>query len=162
MKATRAERFWGNVTPSDGCWLWQGRRIPTGYGYMYDPETGTTMGAHRISYELHRGPIAAGLCVCHTCDTPACVNPDHLWLGTRRQNSQDMCKKGRCRSGGTNGSRHGRSKLTEESARQIVQLANSGAKHRDLAERFGVTKSTVTSVVAGETWGHATGVGVCP
>lgn len=91
---------WNRVCPepNTGCWLWCLTRNAKGYGRV--EYRGKTVAAHRLSYELHRGPIPAGMLVCHTCDTPACCNPDHLWLGTPQQNALDSVAKGRYRAGG--------------------------------------------------------------
>lgn len=77
------------------CWIWQGSTNNIGYGFIRDGKNMRT--AHRVSYEEHIGPIPYGMCVCHTCDNPLCINPNHLWLGTRKQNSRDMIVKGRGR-----------------------------------------------------------------
>lgn len=76
----------------NGCWIWEGSRCRN-YGTLY--HKGLTIGAHRLSYEAFNGPIAKGLLVCHSCDVPSCINPDHLWLGTQKENMQDCSKKGR-------------------------------------------------------------------
>lgn len=79
--------------PNSGCWLWIGAVLPSGYGKM--GIYGRTIGAHRISFELFRGEIPNGLHICHRCDNPCCVNPDHLFAGTRQDNMQDCIAKGR-------------------------------------------------------------------
>lgn len=80
------------VLPS-GCWEWRGAKSPKGYGRM--SYKGEAQYTHRISYEVHKGPIEEGLCVCHSCDNPICVNPEHLWTGTHLENIQDRDAKGR-------------------------------------------------------------------
>lgn len=75
------------------CWEWQGGKNNVGYGMIRDEHGMRT--THRVSYEEHKGNIPKGMCVCHSCDNPKCVNPDHLWLGTKKDNWQDMINKGR-------------------------------------------------------------------
>src|SRR5687767_13733785 len=90
------DRFWARVKRSDttSCWLVQGRsKSPAGHVHFHDEE-GWRGGAHRYSWRLHRGPIPDGMVVCHTCDVPACVNPDHLFLGTQWDNVRDSRLKG--------------------------------------------------------------------
>lgn len=87
-------RFWNKVYKTDSCWLWIGSRLPTGYGTFRVGKK--VKRAHRVSWELHNGPIIDGsLLVCHTCDNPMCVNPDHLFLGTNLDNMRDRNAKGR-------------------------------------------------------------------
>ena len=82
--------------PEAGCWLWLGSVSPDGYGRVIIG--GKKVLAHRVAWEQVRGPIPQGMCVCHKCDTPACVNPSHLWLGTHTENMRDMSLKGRGRN----------------------------------------------------------------
>ncbi len=82
------------INEDTDCWEWQNATNNIGYG-MFRWKTGKMRTAHRASYELHKGPIPAGLSVCHKCDNPKCVNPDHLWVGTLKDNAQDMVAKGR-------------------------------------------------------------------
>lgn len=90
--ATPADRFWQKVRKSDGCWEWTARVSPEGYGEFWDDRN---VRAHRFSWSLVNGPIPDGLMVCHRCDNPRCVRPDHLFLGTNRENIRDMMAKGR-------------------------------------------------------------------
>lgn len=93
------ERFWSKVQKGEGCWEWQGRRFPFGYGAFY--LEGQWNGAHRASWRVHFGEIPDGLWVLHRCDNPPCVRPDHLFLGTHLDNVRDMCRKGRKRPRGS-------------------------------------------------------------
>ena len=125
------------------CWSWLGAAIPTGYGHF--GVNGKAKKAHRISYELFVGPIPDGMHVCHSCDTPACVNPDHLWIGTHRANAIDMNRKGR----------NAATRLTESDVRQIRNLAGLVTR-KALGRMFGVDHSTIGYVIRRQTWAHVT------
>lgn len=127
-----------------GCWNWTG--VVNNYGYAllsYNLPDGrrTTTTASRLSYETYVGPIPAGAYVCHRCDNPLCVNPDHLFTGTQKQNLDDMIAKGRDNRWGWNGGRTGRqSKFTRE---QLVAYANDNRLQAVVAAEAGVAVSTV-------------------
>lgn len=87
------DRFNAKINYTDTCWLWTACKDKDGYGnFQFD---GEKVRAHRFMYEIMKGPIPADICVCHTCDNPSCVNPDHLWLGTGSDNQKDSVLKGR-------------------------------------------------------------------
>ncbi len=86
------------INEDTDCWEWTAALNNIGYG-MFRWATGKMRTAHRASYELHKGPIPAGLSVCHSCDNPKCVNPEHLWAGTMKDNFDDMVSKGRAKLG---------------------------------------------------------------
>lgn len=90
-------RFWNNVVRADGCWLWVGTIDDKGYGKISHGGRAykKDLKAHRLSYELRNGPIPDGMVICHRCDTPACVNPAHLYAGTQKQNMMDASARGR-------------------------------------------------------------------
>lgn len=99
------ERFWDKVSKSDGCWEWMGYLNPKGYGVLAGDRKGRNAPkkmyylAHRLSWEIANGAIPDGKCICHHCDNRKCVRPEHLFLGTRADNTLDMIAKGRHRQG---------------------------------------------------------------
>jgi hypothetical protein len=93
MKAKQIARFMSNFTQSEGCWIWRGKTFDRGYGKFSLRQK--TMKAHRVAYLLFIGEIEDGKHICHKCDNPLCVNPDHLWIGTSKENTHDMIRKGR-------------------------------------------------------------------
>lgn len=132
---------------ADGCWLWTGAKSPLGYGAfrMFRPKR--TVRAHRISYELHKGPIPAGLLVCHACDNPSCVNPAHLWLGTPGDNARDRDRKDRVQ----HGEKHYAAKLTAEDVAEIIK--QSGLRTQvEIARTFGVDRSNISHILSGKRW----------
>ena len=149
----------------DGCWLWTGYKLNSGYGRITIGKR--SVAAHRYSYEINVGPIPEGLLICHTCDTPSCVRPSHLFPGTSRENILDMHKKGRAgkqRPGrklkvaelAPRGEMHHRSKLTDAQAAEIRELFASGEVNQlELGERFGVSNSTISLLVRGKRYGAA-------
>jgi hypothetical protein len=131
-----------------GCWEWTGTISAVGYGQI--KEHYRTRHAHRVSWELHNGPIAAGLCVCHRCDNRKCVNPAHLFLGTTRENTHDAVAKGRH----TFGERHNKAKLTWA---LVDEIRASTEDARIIAKRIGVAFSTVYRVRNGSLWNRRVG-----
>lgn len=131
------------------CWEWRGRPNSAGYGRITD-DSGKLMFAHRMSYRLHRGVDPAGMYVCHRCDNPPCVNPDHLFLGTNRDNMADMVSKGRQ----MRGVRYGRARLTEADVREIRRLCGLGVVQRRIAEAFRIAPSVVTLIKQRKAWAH--------
>ena len=139
-----ADRFWPRVRKSAGCWEWTGGRYPRGYGFF--SVNGRGHAAHRVAWELARGPIPDGVLVCHACDNPACVRPDHLFLGTQSDNMRDMAAKGRHPY--PRGEHHNQARLSNADVAEIRRLyAAGGVSQAALAERFGVCQSHVSRIV---------------
>lgn len=150
-KRTLAERYWDKVIRrgDDECWGWSGFKH-VGYGRLKG-EASAAVGAHRVSYEIHCGPIPDGLFVCHRCDNPECTNPRHLFLGTSGDNNRDCTAKGRR----ARGERQRSAKLTENDVRAIRQRWRGGeVTQKQLAKDFGVTPSAIEHVVTNRTWRH--------
>jgi hypothetical protein len=157
------KRFWSKISKAGDCWLWQAGRFGSGYG-MFKVQ-GKNLGAHRVAYELQRGPIPDGRLVLHRCDNPACCNPGHLFLGTHADNTADKCAKNRQAKGPTHGSQtkpgttvnlcgeqHGRAKLTLAQVTEIRRLHAAGTTQRALSARFGVVLSAINKIVLLKAW----------
>jgi len=145
-------RFWEKVNKSRNCWEWLGAKNTNGYGRFYD---GDKMAlAHRYSWELVNGSIPEGMYICHHCDNRSCVNPDHLFLGTAKDNMQDAERKGRIAH--AKGEKIGSSKLTEE---QVLNIRNEyqflGENNSlVLAKEYGVSHVCILNIVNGISWKH--------
>lgn len=148
---SKRDALYGDRRPGapDECWEWTGS-IQKGIGYGQIQVAGKHYNVHRLSYEVHRGPIPKGICVCHTCDNRICWNPNHLWLGTMADNFADMVKKKRH----PQGSKHGQAILDEPKVEEIRDLYAQGASIRGLARQFSVSQRSVQFIVRFETWRH--------
>ena len=141
------ERFWLGVEKTDGCWNWVKGKFSTGYGQM--KIKGNPTYTHRLSWELHRGPIPEGMCVCHHCDNPACVNPDHLFIGTDLDNMRDRNRKGRANM--AYGETAGMSKLTDT---DVIAIRQSSLNNTETAKIFNVDPSNISRIRSRERWRH--------
>lgn len=176
MSVFKTERFWSKVAIGDGCWLWLRARFDDGYGaFRFDNRQ---YRAHRFAWLETRGSLPSDMLVLHHCDTPLCVRPDHLFLGTPADNMADRDRKGRQARGERHGSRthpervprgerhgsrshpervpHGSShpsaKLSEDGVRFLRALFEEGHSKKQLAKTFGITRWAVTMVVERRTW----------
>lgn len=144
-----AEYLSARSQPADnGCRLWTGAVYEKGHGKFR--RNYKEVRAHRAAFELANGPIPSGQVVCHRCDNPRCINPDHLFLGTVADNNLDMIRKNRHAFGARNGA----AKLTDWRVRVIRRAARSGLPVSEIARRLGLSQSTVSHAASGQTWRH--------
>ena len=153
------ERFWPKVNLNSGvfcpvkgseCWTWSGS-LSHGYGQLSSRRGRTPFKAHRVSWRLHVGPIPVGTFVCHTCDNRACVNPDHLFLGTDEDNKKDMVSKGR--------HAHGQTTYAKLTINEVLEIRKrydlGGITQKELGRLYGVGQDQVSRIVTGKRWSLA-------
>lgn len=154
------DRFWSKVDKldSNSCWLWTGARVQKGYGSFRVSYRRKFVTTHRFSWELHYGPIPDGMHVLHKCDTPQCVRPDHLFLGTNQDNIIDKISKGR-QSCGEAIAATKRGELNPASKLKTIQVveirrryASGGVTYKKLAEEYRVTLQTIGKIVKRVRW----------
>jgi hypothetical protein len=155
------DRFWSKVnviyqedgTPDfDVCWEWCAAVLTHGYGQFY--YNGKLIGAHRFIYKCINGIIPDKICICHKCDNPGCVNPYHLWPGTKIDNNKDMFNKGR----NVKGEMKGNTKLTGEQVKQIlIDIYNNVYSNiREICIGYNISKSVIIPILDGKNWKHIT------
>jgi hypothetical protein len=167
------EFLFKNIEIINDCWLWTGTSIGNN-GYGIASHEGRRWVASRLSYRIFKGEIPEGLLVCHTCDNRKCINPDHLWIGTHKDNAKDAMKKGRLtkvwgrkktqeeidkiqrnrKKPDQKGEKHGQSKLTNEKVLEIREKLKSKITYRELAEEFEVDICTISDIKFRRTWKH--------
>ena len=143
-KDTVANRFWAKVDKTGDCWNWIGALNIERGGYGVFKHNQRTYRAHRFVLELEGVDIPSGMIVCHRCDNPACVNPDHLFIGTYADNTADMVSKGRAAGGIP--------KLIEEDVVEIRSLSGV-IPQAMIADMFGASQQNISKIVTGKTWG---------
>jgi hypothetical protein len=134
------------------CWEWIGGKYHNGYGQFFDGKNKIT--AHRFSYKEYKGPIKKGLNVCHTCDNRWCVNPDHLFLGTQKENLQDMYSKNRQNPPDTRGTNNGRSIITSSDVVKMRNLYQNNISVAEIARKFSVSETQTSRIVKRQSWKH--------
>ncbi len=153
---TPEARFWAKVQITDGCWEWQGFCLPVtnhpelrGHGQIRID--GRVVLVHRYSYELHHGPIPDGLLICHSCDNPPCVRPDHLFIGTHADNTEDAYRKQRL----VQGEQTCTAILTAVIVREIrARCVTRTESYAALGRVYGVNEATIRALVHRKTWRH--------
>ena len=155
-------RFWKAVNRfgDEDCWIWIGERMKSGYGRIWKNER--SVSAHRIALEIKIGRrLKAAECSLHHCDNPSCVNPNHLWIGTKSENNSDRAKKGRngkkwkTTATAARGSRHGSAKLNEFDIREIREMHRTGNYSQEqIARMFRVSQPLIGLIAHRRIWKH--------
>lgn len=148
-----ADRLLSKIRIEGDCYIWTAATDKDGYGKIRFQRR--DIRAHRASYEENKGPIPSGFLVCHHCDTPGCIRPEHLFLGTAKHNTRDMMSKGR-RSNHPpphfKGEKNHKTKLTAEQVFEIRWYEATGESQRSLARRYRVSSPNISSIIKNETW----------
>lgn len=147
-----AERFWRHVRKAapDECWEWQATKNNKGYGMINEGGRGRPLLAHRVSWTLSNGEIPPRMCVLHRCDNRSCVNPNHLFLGTNADNTQDMLEKGRQ----AHGSAFANAKINEADVQKIRRRAEVGESSYNIAQDFPISAGQIRRIVRKANWKH--------
>ena len=158
----RTEKLTKYTDRSGDCWIWQRAKQKTGYGVICFGKV--IMAAHRVSYEVAHGPIPPGMFICHKCDNPSCVRPDHLFAGTPADNVHDMVKKGRTNNKHNMSLRKNHmvaygvdnpsAKINPDIVREIRARVANGEVQRRIAESYGIDSCSVIDIIKGRTWRH--------
>lgn len=148
LRKDLADRFWEKVEKTATCWLWTGALLKKAGGYGSIRIDGKALRAHRVAYELVVGPIPDGMLLRHSCDTPRCVNPDHLIPGYSLENTKDALDRGRF----VVGEGHKRAKLTNHASNTIRAALAAGVPGAYLARQFGVSPATISMIKTGKKW----------
>lgn len=143
-------RLLSRVILNGDCWIWSGTAAKRGYG-MIGVRGSHTALTHRLSYELHKGSIPSGALVLHTCDVRRCINPDHLYLGTAKQNTADMLSRDR----ESFGERSGAAKITEATTDEIFRLSALGRSQRSIGGMVGLSQGQISRILNNKAWSKA-------
>ena len=140
-------RLMARVDKTSSCWIWTGDKWPKGYGRIRKSKSKQFVATHRLSYEIHKGPIPDGLQVLHRCDNPSCVNPDHLFVGTNDDNVADKVSKGRQ----SQGEKQPMAKLTTSQVEEIKRLYTGyWGQQTNMAIEYGVSSQHIRNIVLGK------------
>lgn len=145
------DRFWPKVEKTKTCWLWTASKDQNGYGRIGTGRRGHSDYAHRVSWKLVNGDVPVGMFVLHDCDTPSCVNPAHLRIGTQKDNMADCASRGRS----ARGEKQGSSKLNTDQVEAIRRVVKAGGwTQKRIATFFGVSQAQVSHIANRRQWQH--------
>lgn len=148
MRKTELENFERHIDKSGDCWLWTASTVGNGYGQFHNRLIRGKY-AHRYSFRITNGHLPEDLLVLHKCDTPRCVRPDHLFLGTYKDNSDDKIAKGRYRNGSSPGEKNPRHKL---SSAEVLAIRADSRGATEIAQEKGIDRTTVHRIRTGRSW----------
>jgi hypothetical protein len=152
-KAFLDERIWPRTDRTGECWEWQGARTKAGYGLIkLGPRHSLNLYVHRLVFEAFNGRIPEGAFICHRCDNPQCCRPEHLFLGDAKINNRDKASKGRAKGPCLGGERNPAAKLSEATVAEIRAALSEGKTGAEVARRFDVSRTTISSIKTGKTW----------
>lgn len=153
-------RFWSKVRKAgeDECWLWLGGKDQHGYGRMSSYRNHSPLRANRVSWliHIHNSSLKSTDHVCHRCDNPSCVNPNHLFIGSQADNMLDMKLKGRAHQSGPKGEQQSQAKLSTDQVIEIMRALTHGEPKSALARTYRVSRRLIQKIASGERWGHIT------
>lgn len=150
-----SKRLWENVRKMDSCWVWTGARTKDGYGKMKAIDK--VYSVHRLSWMIHKGKIPAGMNVLHRCDNPPCINPDHLWIGTTKDNVADKVAKKRHGFGMGNPP----AKLNDSQVLEIREVySKSHPSISSTARKYKISRCVIYGIINGKLWRHLLNAGM--
>jgi len=152
LPAKTEQRFWDKVQKTSDCWNWTASKGHNGYGRFR--VKGKLESPHIVSYKLHNDDHIKGMDVCHTCDNRACVNPNHLFLGSHSDNMKDCSNKGRNTGADLRGENQPGSKLKDDQVKTIKKLFQLNIKTQEIADMYRVSYTTIYNIKIGKTWKH--------
>jgi len=160
-----------HIKQENGCWIWQGAQTNCGYGKIGHEKN--HFSTHRFSYEIFNGKIPIGKIICHSCDNKLCCNPEHLWIGTQKENIQDAKRKGKLpkqfgrkhseetlkklkfrKRPDRRGEKHHLRKLKNNDVFEIRKLLNTGITQKEIGIRYGIHQSVISYIKNGKYWSH--------
>lgn len=148
------QRFWSKVDirSKNECWNWIGGKNSPGYGRFRLPRQRKSENAHKFIYEWLFGKVPKGMCVCHTCNNRACVNPRHLYCGTPSDNMKDRVKDGTQSGGANKGEKHHMNKFSKDTIDRVKTMLLEGHSGKEISDKFGISRTHISRIKKGKNW----------